>query len=125
MRTTNWVIAAALCGCGGDDGRADGDPTGPGPTSSGANTASAGDTDPADSLMPTTGEPGTATTAGTATGATGSTGDTPTTTAGSSTAGLECTDCDDANQTCQDGQCITTCQGQDPSPCGADEVCDV
>jgi hypothetical protein len=122
MRTTNWVIAAALCGCGGDDGRADGDPTGPNPTTSGALPSSTGDTDP---VTPTTGEPGTATTADTATGATGSTGDAPTTTAGSSTAGLECTDCDDANQTCQDGQCITTCQGQDPSPCGADEVCDV
>lgn len=36
-----------------------------------------------------------------------------------------CGACDEPNQTCVDKVCVTSCQGQDPDPCGPDEVCDV
>lgn len=68
-----------------------------------------------------TGEPGT--TATTTTDATtGTSGDTS---EGSSTTGPSCGVCDEPNQECVDNQCITSCQGQDPDPCGPAQVCDV
>ncbi|MCX4239591.1 hypothetical protein [Paraliomyxa miuraensis] len=36
-----------------------------------------------------------------------------------------CLFCDAPNQQCIDDQCVTTCQGQVPDPCGPTEVCDV
>ncbi|MCH9689020.1 MAG: hypothetical protein K0V04_46735 [Deltaproteobacteria bacterium] len=36
-----------------------------------------------------------------------------------------CVFCDGPNQICIDDRCITTCQGQQPDPCGPDQVCDV
>lgn len=36
-----------------------------------------------------------------------------------------CLFCDGPNQVCVDDECVTTCQGQDPDPCGPDQVCDV
>lgn len=36
-----------------------------------------------------------------------------------------CLFCDAPNQQCVDDQCVTTCQGQLPDPCGPAEVCDV
>lgn len=36
-----------------------------------------------------------------------------------------CLFCDAPNQRCEDDQCVTTCQGQEPDPCGPAEVCDV
>ncbi|MEM7160763.1 MAG: hypothetical protein AAF799_48465, partial [Myxococcota bacterium] len=43
----------------------------------------------------------------------------------SSDGGNSCTFCDAPNQACIDDQCVTTCQGQQPDPCGPDQVCDV
>jgi hypothetical protein len=44
----------------------------------------------------------------------------------SSDGGLDpCLFCDAPNQQCIDGQCVTTCQGQAPDPCGPAQVCDV
>lgn len=127
MRYWTAAIVVMLGGCaGGGNNEGDGS-SGAGPTTASDTTATSGDTEPA---TPTTGEPGTDTQAGTDTSATApTTGDPPTTTgvsASSSTGDpLVCDDCDDPNQQCQDGVCITGCQGQDPSPCGADELCDV
>ncbi|MEM9457168.1 MAG: hypothetical protein AAGF11_23525 [Myxococcota bacterium] len=36
-----------------------------------------------------------------------------------------CLFCDAPNQACIDDQCVTTCQGQQPDPCGPAQVCDV
>ncbi|MCA9695013.1 MAG: hypothetical protein KC636_35870, partial [Myxococcales bacterium] len=33
--------------------------------------------------------------------------------------------CDEPNQQCVDDVCVTSCQGQDPDPCGPAQVCDV
>jgi hypothetical protein len=43
----------------------------------------------------------------------------------SSTTGGGCGACDEPNQQCVDGECVTGCQGQDPDPCGPAQVCDV
>jgi hypothetical protein len=44
---------------------------------------------------------------------------------GSSDGGDPCLFCDAPNEQCIDGQCVTTCQGQLPDPCGPAQVCDV
>jgi len=44
---------------------------------------------------------------------------------GSSTGASACGECDEPNQACVADQCVTLCQGQDPSPCAADQQCDV
>ena len=36
-----------------------------------------------------------------------------------------CGACDEPNQQCMAGECVTGCQGQDPDPCGPAQVCDV
>ncbi|MCB9703088.1 MAG: hypothetical protein H6711_14435 [Myxococcales bacterium] len=41
------------------------------------------------------------------------------------TSGAGCGVCDEPNQSCVDDVCVTSCQGQDPDPCGPDQVCDV
>jgi len=48
-------------------------------------------------------------------------------TGGSSSDGAvdPCLFCDAPNQQCIAGQCVTTCQGQVPDPCGPAQVCDV
>jgi len=43
----------------------------------------------------------------------------------SSDGGDPCLFCDGPNQTCIDDECVTTCQGQQPDPCGPGQVCDV
>ncbi|MBL9102064.1 MAG: hypothetical protein JNL82_13955 [Myxococcales bacterium] len=54
------------------------------------------------------------------------TGDTGTSSSGGdSTTGPSCGPCDQPNQQCIDDVCVTKCQGQDPDPCGPDQVCDV
>jgi hypothetical protein len=55
---------------------------------------------------------------------TGSTADTGSS-SGSSTTGPSCGVCDQPNQQCIDDVCVTSCQGQDPDPCGPAQVCDV
>ena len=109
-----WTCAGllGLVACS-DEGAADRDPTTtglPGPTS-----ASSTDEDPTTtqtSLSSTTSNQaseGTESTDGTTTGS----GPDP------------CLFCDGPNQACVDGECVTTCQGQEPDPCGPDQVCDV
>ncbi|MCB9700857.1 MAG: hypothetical protein H6711_03070 [Myxococcales bacterium] len=41
------------------------------------------------------------------------------------TSGVGCGVCDQPNQACVDDVCVALCQGQDPDPCGPDQVCDV
>ena len=126
-RTTAAIVTMlVLGGCGGGD-RAEDDSTSAGPstTSPTAATSSTTTTD-----LPTTGDPGTATQAGSDTSVTtpttdASTSAAATTVATDSTGGVLCADCDEPNQVCQDGQCTTLCQGQDPSPCPVDQLCDV
>ncbi len=67
-----------------------------------------------DSAMATTGEPTTST--GTTSTGVVDTSDGP---------GSDCTFCDAPNQACIDDQCVTTCQGVMPDPCGPAQVCDV
>ncbi len=121
MRATLVGFLGLVCGCGDSGGRADGGQTAAEPTTSSA-ASSSGDTDP---VTPTTGTATTATpTDGVTDGAT--IGDASSgTAAGSSTGAGLCTDCNEPNQACEGGVCITLCQGQDPSPCAADQVCDV
>jgi hypothetical protein len=81
----------------------------------------------------TTTSPGTATSTGadasssgepaTSTTSSSSGDDTASSSAGTTDPG--CGACDEPNQQCVDNVCITLCQGQDPDPCGPDEVCDV
>lgn len=112
------VLACALllAACG-DDGRetstgATGNPSG-GPTT--AATGSSGD--------------GTATESPTGS-ATGGDASTAAATGGASTSSattgaVGCGACDQPNQQCIADQCVTSCQGQDPDPCGPGMVCDV
>lgn len=44
---------------------------------------------------------------------------------GTTNGGDPCLFCDAPNQQCVDEQCVTTCQGQLPDPCGPAQVCDV
>lgn len=45
---------------------------------------------------------------------------------GSSSDGSDpCLFCEAPNQACIDEECVTTCHGQQPDPCGPDQVCDV
>ncbi len=114
------VLLAGMVGCAGGNNTDDGS-SGAGPTTE-ATATTPGDTDP---VTPTTS--GTSGQTGSDTGTTAATSETTSTgtTTGSSSGGVQCEACDEPNQTCQDGVCVTGCQGQDPSPCGADEQCDV
>lgn len=47
------------------------------------------------------------------------------TTDDTTTGGGGCGLCNQPNQSCVDDVCVTTCQGQQPDPCGPDQVCDV
>ncbi len=141
MRWTlaGMFLSVAMSGCGDDGGDGSADTTittnptpgtatvDPGtdtgeqttaPTASEPTSATEGDdsdaTDP--TIIPTTSEPNPDTT----TDATATTSDTTATTG----TGL-CGDCSEPNQACVDGECITSCQGQDPSPCPMGQVCDV
>lgn len=148
--TRPWVCAALLVAACGDDTNASGGATAP--TGAGdSNSSSGGTTDTGDSSgAPTTGggdsasdtastgssgtaAPTTGTSASTTAVTTATTGttattdattDTTTTTTAGTTAG-GCGLCDEPNQQCIDDVCVTSCQGQDPSPCPEDQVCDV
>ncbi len=106
---------------------------GTGPTSTSGPTTTVSST-----ATGTDGGDGTSTDPGTSTApGTGSSGDASTSTSGSSTADVTasstgsgttdpgCGPCDEPNQQCVDNICVTSCQGQDPDPCGPDQVCDV
>lgn len=62
-------------------------------------------------------------------GTTGSSGAATLGVDGSSSSGSDggdpCLFCDAPNQQCEGDQCVTTCQGQLPDPCGPAQVCDV
>lgn len=116
------LIACMAAGCGGDDGNADGAtaPTTVQPTQTPGTTSltEVAETTADVPTGPTSQDPST------------STGPTPTsepltTTSSSSSTGGGCGACNEPNQQCVDGACETTCQGQDPDPCGPTDVCDV
>ena len=126
--TARTMVVAVLCSCGDDGGRPGDESTGATMTTTSVGTTSAATTTDSTADLPTTGgsdsEAGTTTgtepTTGSATtGATSSTGE------ASSTGAGVCTNCDEPNQACVADECVTLCQGQDPSPCAADEPCDV
>ena len=94
-------------------------PTTDGPTTTG--NSATGTTNPATSeTATTTGDPITGTSDASSTGTTAD----PGSSTGSST-GPSCGPCDEPNQECIDNVCVTSCQGQDPDPCGPAQVCDV
>lgn len=129
-RTTTALLLAAACS--GDDGAtSDASATGTASasttaslTTSTATTATGGESESSSSgggTASTTSSGGSTTTD--TSGATTSAGSS--TTGGSTTAGVGCGVCDQPNQACVDDVCVDLCQGQDPDPCGPDQVCDV
>jgi hypothetical protein len=113
-------FAAMLLGCG-DDGRPADTPGVPQTTTTvAATTADTTAAPPTSTDATTTADTTDDTTTTAPTTTTDPTGD-----PASSTGPGACADCGDPNQTCVDGTCVTTCQGQDPSPCPMDQVCDV
>ncbi|HFE45053.1 MAG TPA: hypothetical protein ENJ18_06090, partial [Nannocystis exedens] len=99
-------------------------------TSSGSDTGTASDSSASQTSEPTTSDTNGSTTQNLTTGETDSTGSTTTdaTTTGTTTGmttGGGCGICNQPNQKCIDDVCVTSCQGQDPDPCGPDQICDV
>ncbi len=116
LRLASAALLLAACG---DDGRQT-----TALSSASDVTGNTGATATGSTGAPTTGEQPTGTGSGAAsTGAATDTGQG--TTAASATTAGGCGACDQPNQQCVDGQCVTGCQGQDPDPCGPDMVCDV
>lgn len=108
------VIAVLVLGCG-DDGRQE--------TSTVGTTSATVSTSTSAASTSTTSPTTSAGETGAETGSTGAASTGPGGTSGTSQGG--CADCIDPNQMCVDGECVTTCQGQDPDPCGPGQVCDV
>lgn len=75
--------------------------------------------------MPTTDDPTDATDPSTSEATTDATTEATTTSDTEATTDGGCGQCDEPNQTCIDNECVTSCQGQVPDPCGPDQVCDV
>jgi hypothetical protein len=90
-----------------------GDPTSDGTTAVDPSAGSTGSTGGGPGTSGST-DPGTSTGGSTGGGSTG----------GGSTGG-GCGVCDQPNQQCINDVCVTSCQGQDPSPCPMGQVCDV
>ncbi len=102
-----WSLGLACCACsGGAASDDDPDPSGvfPPGDSSGVEAST---------------EQGSAGSSGEATGPLDGTS------SSSDEGGDPCLFCDAPNQQCIDEQCVTTCQGQQPDPCGPAQVCDV
>lgn len=124
-----WLAMAALgCGDGSNDSR--------GSATTGDIDTSALPTSEPTTTTPTEGGSATDTgtagmtagmTAGTTEGITSepTTGTTAADTTVDSSTGSSCGACDEPNQRCIAGECITRCQGQDPDLCGPAQVCDV
>ncbi|WP_434427864.1 hypothetical protein [Nannocystis pusilla] len=124
------AAACLVLGACGDDGRATATEVTTAPATA-TTTMTTGAT------PGTTGEPdtGTGTDTDTAVPTTGTTASEPTTTTGttgttepaqtSSTTAPGCGACDQPNQQCVDGECVTSCQGQGPDACPQGQVCDV
>lgn len=110
----------------GDATTTTGPTTGPGTASAstGVDPTSDGTTgvDPSAGSTGATGGPGTSGSTDPGTGTSGSTGGGST---GGSSTGGGCGVCDQPNQQCINDVCVTSCQGQDPSPCPMGQVCDV
>jgi len=148
VRTTRgawtWLAVAGIsCGGGGGNETGTGGASSSGGTTSDISTSVAPTSEtPTSDPTPTTGGGGGT---GTGTSATDTTADTTTdttaalttgpstgepgtgsdTTIAGGTTGPSCGVCDQPNQQCVDNECITSCQGQDPDPCGPAQVCDV
>ncbi len=95
-------------------------------TATGTATGTASDSSATDTATQTS-EPTTTDTSGSTTQAatTGETDSTSSTTTTGTTTGGGCGVCNQPNQQCIDDVCVTSCQGQDPDPCGPDQICDV
>jgi len=111
--TDDSATATATTSSSGGQSNSDSDSTSEG---SATNVTSGPTTSATDSTTDST-------TANPTTGETDSDSDSDTTTDG--TTGGGCGECDQPNQECIDDVCVTSCQGQDPDPCGPDQVCDV
>ncbi len=122
-----WLTLATL-GCAGGSGNDTGTSTSSDTTSEPITTTVTPTSDVPTSTATTS---STDTSSATATSDTGTSGSvtsepvTSTSTTTDSTTGPECGLCDEPNQKCVAGECITGCQGQDPDPCGPSQVCDV
>ncbi|PCC75386.1 hypothetical protein [Nannocystis exedens] len=123
------AAACLVLGACGDDGRATATEVTTAPATA-TTTMTTGAT------PGTTGEPGTGSDSGSDTAVpTGTTASDPTTTTGttgttepaqtSSTTAPGCGPCDQPNQQCVDGECLTACQGQGPDACPEGQVCDI
>mgnify|MGYP001367808275 CR=1 FL=1 len=138
LRTTpRALLASALfVACGGDGARTS--DTDPQPTASTGAGSSSGDASGESGVSsstsegpPTSSESASGTTSDTTTDPTTSgsdttTGTTGTTTTGTTTTGGElCVGCDQPNQQCILGECVTSCQGEGPDACPPGQVCDV
>lgn len=117
-----WFPLLVIAGCGGGGGVDD--------ESTGAPTTVP--STPSDPTMVATTGPGADTTADVPTSdatqaptTDTSTGPPPATSTTSTTGPAGCGACNEPNQQCIADECVTGCQGQDPSPCGPGEVCDV
>jgi len=140
LRTTSRALLAStlLVACSDDGARVSATDPQPTASSSGGTDpsgepgtgTSTGDPPPTSSDSATdsaTGTTGVTTTATDPTGTTSTTTDTTTNATNASTTGVEepCVDCDQPNQQCVLGQCITSCQGEGPDACAPGQVCDV
>ena len=147
MQSMRWtyvgIFGVTMFGCGDDGGRGDdttaatpatmtpdpsttaGDetatPTASEPTSTTANS----DSDSNGATGPTTPTTPTSTSQGPGSDATEVTTATDTTATTDTTGSNLCADCSEPNQACVDGECVTSCQGQDPDPCPEGQVCDI
>ncbi|MGB1276468.1 MAG: hypothetical protein ACPG77_12030, partial [Nannocystaceae bacterium] len=131
------VLTPSACGGGGEDRESDSQTTATSPTATTLSGTLGETNDPTNETASGTED---STTEGPTTSETEPTTSDPTsetTDSGSQTDPTDPTDptdvttdsgcgaCDEPNQTCVDNECILSCQGQDPDPCGPDEVCDV
>ena len=124
-----FTMTTALAGGCGDDGGGSGSVTASsGATTTGSSGSSAGETSGAatSSSSGSASASASASTSGDVTSSAASTSEeTSEGTSEGTTAGVGCGVCDQPNQSCVDDVCVTLCQGQEPDPCGPDQVCDV
>lgn len=111
------LVSALVAGCGDSGGDGSGSLSATGGFTTGASTEDAS----------TTAEPTGASTSGSSAGSTATdpSESAGTESSGSSATGAGCAGCVEPNQACVADQCVSSCQGRAPDPCGAGEVCDV
>lgn len=118
------AVTASASACGDDGGRDDS--ASEGPSTGGTPGPTGASNDPTEDPDPTTAGTGTGTDSGADPTAEATASSTADPTAGLTTGmPVGCGACDEPNQECVDDVCVTSCQGQDPSPCPGDQVCDV